>query len=121
LLIIYLDSVFDFKQTLDKYEVLLFNTESIKFVEKIDAGSKQVLRNNNSLILHEHNPPHFHAKYGEYKAEIDIQTLRIINGELPKRAKSLVLEWADEHRDELMNNWELARMMKELKSIEPLK
>jgi len=36
--------------------------------------------------------------------------LQIIKGELPKRAKSLVLEWADEHRDELMQDWELARL-----------
>ena len=69
----------------------------------------------------EHNPPHFHAKYGEFKAEIDIRTLQVIEGELPKRAKSLVLEWADEHRDELIDNWEKARLMKELKFIEPLK
>ena len=69
----------------------------------------------------EYNPPHFHAKYGEFKAEIDIRTLQVIEGELPKRAKSLVLVWADEHRDELIDNWEKARLMKELKFIEPLK
>jgi len=74
-----------------------------------------------AMYYNEHNPPHFHAKYGEFKAEIDITTLQIIAGELPKRAKSLILEWADEHRDELMQDWELARQMKELKEIEPLK
>jgi hypothetical protein len=74
-----------------------------------------------ALYYNEHNPPHFHAKYGEYKVEINIQTLQIMKGELPKRAKALVLEWADEHRDELMLNWELARQNIELKEIEPLK
>lgn len=74
-----------------------------------------------ALYYNEHNPPHFHAKYGEFKAEIDIRTLQILNGELPKRAKNLVLEWADEHREELMNDWELARQNAELKAIEPLK
>ena len=74
-----------------------------------------------ALYYNEHNPPHFHAKYGEFLAEIDIRTLQIINGELPKRAKSLVLEWADEHREELMQDWELARQKAELKAIEPLK
>lgn len=58
-----------------------------------------------ALYYNEHNPPHFHAKYGEYKAEVNINTLQIIKGELPKRAKNLVMEWADEHREELMQDW----------------
>lgn len=74
-----------------------------------------------ALYYNEHNPPHFHAKYGEFQAEIDIRTLQILNGELPKRAKTLVLEWADEHREELMLDWELARQQATLKAIEPLK
>jgi hypothetical protein len=74
-----------------------------------------------ALYYNEHNPPHFHAKYGEFIAEIDIRTLQILKGELPKRAKNLVLEWADEHRDELMQDWELARQKSDLKEIEPLK
>jgi hypothetical protein len=74
-----------------------------------------------ALYYNEHNPPHFHVKYGEFAAEVDIRTLQLLKGELPKRAKSMVLEWADEHRDELMINWELARQKHELKKIEPLK
>jgi len=74
-----------------------------------------------ALYYNEHNPPHSHVKYGEYQAEIEIATLAVLQGELPKRAKTLVLEWADEHRHELLFNWELARQMKELQSIEPLK
>ncbi len=74
-----------------------------------------------ALYYNEHNPPHFHVKYGEFHAEIEISTLRVIQGELPKRAKALVMEWADEHRDELLMDWELARQMKTLQAIEPLK
>ena len=74
-----------------------------------------------AFYYNEHNPPHFHAKYGEYRAEIEIRTLQILKGELPKRAKTMVLEWADEHRDELMQDWELARQQCELKEIEPLR
>ncbi len=74
-----------------------------------------------ALYYNEHNPPHFHAKYGEFVAEIDIRTLQILNGNLPKRAKALVLEWADEHREDLILDWELARKMAELNPIEPLK
>jgi hypothetical protein len=72
------------------------------------------------MFFNEHNPPHFHARYGDSQAEIDIQTLRVIEGDLPRRAKALVLEWAEEHRDELMENWNLAREMRELKNIKPL-
>jgi hypothetical protein len=74
-----------------------------------------------AMYYNEHNPPHFHAKYGEFKAEIDIRTLQVFKGELPKRAKTLVMEWADEHRAELQQDWELARQKQELKDIEPLK
>ena len=74
-----------------------------------------------AMYYNEHNPPHFHAKYGEFGAEIDIRTLQVFKGELPKRAKTLVLEWADEHRAELEHDWELARQKQELKDIEPLK
>jgi hypothetical protein len=73
-----------------------------------------------AFYYNEHNPPHFHAKYGEFIAEIDIRTLQILKGDLPKRAKTLVLEWADDHRDDLMQDWELARQKQELKQIAPL-
>ncbi len=58
------------------------------------------------MYLADHNPPHFHAIYGEYKALIDIQTLGVIGGKLPKRAHALVIEWANEHQNELMANWQ---------------
>ncbi len=74
-----------------------------------------------AFYYNEHNPPHFHAKYGEFVAEIEISTLQILKGELPKRAKSMVLEWADEHREELSQDWQLARQNHELMKIEPLK
>ncbi len=69
----------------------------------------------------DHMPPHFHALYAEYEARINIQTLEILNGSLPKRALALVLEWANEHRTELMEDWELCASMKMPKKISPLK
>lgn len=68
----------------------------------------------------EHNPPHFHALYGEHEALIDIQRLAVIKGGLPRRALSLVLEWANEYRDELMEDWELCRAKQLPKPIKPL-
>jgi len=68
----------------------------------------------------DHNPSHFHARYGEFEGLFLIKELRMSEGNLPKRVKSLVLEWADEHRDELIADWDLAREELPLKKIEPL-
>lgn len=72
------------------------------------------------MFFNDHNPPHFHAEYQGFEGLFDIQTLELIKGSMPKRAKILVLEWALEHRAELLNNWELARMPESLLQIEPL-
>ena len=72
------------------------------------------------MFYNEHNPPHFHAYYNDYQAEIDIYTLDIIAGELPKSIRNLVLEWAIDHKDELMEDWELMRNDKEPNKIDPL-
>ena len=53
----------------------------------------------------EHNPPHFHVVYGEYIGAVDIQTLELMEGDLPAKALKLVREWAEIHRDELMKIW----------------
>jgi hypothetical protein len=52
--------------------------------------------------------------------QIDIRTLEVIEGELPKRALALVLEWAAEHRQELMEDWNLCARMQMPKKIAPL-
>ncbi len=72
------------------------------------------------MFFNDHVPPHFHAEYQEYEALFDIQTLEIIRGNLPKRAKMLVIEWALEHRNELLGDWEKARKPEPLINIEPL-
>lgn len=59
------------------------------------------------MYFGDHAPPHFHALYAEFEALIDIQTFEVIRGDLPARAKSLVLEWAQTHREELRKDWEL--------------
>jgi len=73
-----------------------------------------------TMYFNEHNPPHFHARYGDHQAEIAIETLSIIAGKLPPRVLGLVMEWAALHRQELMDDWELARRQVELKRIAPL-
>lgn len=73
-----------------------------------------------SMFFSEHNPPHFHAQYGEYKASIKIEDFAIAEGNLPPKALALVIEWASLHKDELKNNWNAARLGNSLKKIEPL-
>ncbi|MCM1023160.1 MAG: DUF4160 domain-containing protein [Prevotella sp.] len=68
----------------------------------------------------DHNPPHFHAEYAEYKAMIDIREGIVIRGALPRRQLSFVLSWCNLHRDELMQNWELSKDKKPLNRIAPL-
>jgi hypothetical protein len=72
------------------------------------------------VFYREHGRPHFHAVYGEFEAVIDIETGGVIEGELPKRALSLISEWQNAHMGELRENWERARQHKELKKIPPL-
>ncbi len=73
------------------------------------------------MFYNDHAPPHFHAEYGEEEALFDIHTLDILQGQLSKRAKMLVVEWALEHREELISNWNKARKPENLSKIEPLK
>ncbi|MDX2189466.1 MAG: DUF4160 domain-containing protein [Bacteroidota bacterium] len=72
------------------------------------------------MFYNEHNPPHFHAYYNDFQAEIAIETLEIKSGSLPNKVYNLVVEWAILHRNELKNDWELMRDDKTPISIEPL-
>ncbi|MBM3752432.1 MAG: DUF4160 domain-containing protein [Acidobacteria bacterium] len=72
------------------------------------------------MFYNDHPPPHFHVRYGEFEATVDIETLEIIEGELPTRAFHLVREWAMMHREELMEDWRLCRENRVPARIEPL-
>lgn len=72
------------------------------------------------MYYDEHNPPHFHARYGSDKAAIEIGSLRILEGRLPSRALGLVVEWASQHHEELLLNWEAARNDRPPQKISPL-
>ncbi len=74
-----------------------------------------------AMFYDDHNPPHFHARYGEYKAAVRIEDFAVLDGYLPPRALGLVMEWAEIHKDELMADWTLARANKPTQQIEPLK
>jgi len=72
------------------------------------------------MFYRDHNPPHFHAQYGEYEALIDIRKLELWSGSLPPRVLGLVIEWAALHQQELLDNWEKAVQQEKLLSIKPL-
>lgn len=72
------------------------------------------------MFYNDHAPPHFHAEYAGERASIEIVSLALIQGNLPRRALGMVVEWAGGHRDELMEDWDRARMGLPLLEIRPL-
>ena len=74
-----------------------------------------------SMYWDEHNPPHFHVRFGEYKCSVSITDITVIVGELPKKQERLVLAWAEIHQKELLQNWELCQKDKQPMQIEPLR
>jgi hypothetical protein len=73
-----------------------------------------------SMYYDDHVPAHFHSRYAEHRAKVAIESLSITEGKLPRRALALVLEWAELHKEELQQNWQLARDGLPLKPIAPL-
>lgn len=72
------------------------------------------------MYFNDHPPPHFHARYNEHQAVIEIESLSLVEGSLPKRALSLVIEWATIHKVELLSDWSLCQAKQEPFQIDPL-
>jgi hypothetical protein len=72
------------------------------------------------MFWNDHATPHFHALYGEYEVLIDLRSLDILEGALPRRALALALEWAQEHKRELLEDWELCAHNRQPNKIPPL-
>jgi hypothetical protein len=68
------------------------------------------------MYFDEHNPPHFHVKYNEYNAVMEIQSLNILAGYLPGKVRGLVEEWAEPNQEELLIMWKT----KDFHKIKPL-
>ena len=69
-----------------------------------------------SMYFDEHNPPHFHVRYNDYRAVIGIRDLNLLDGHLPARVRGLIEEWAEQHQEELLQMWE----SKDFHKVEPL-
>ena len=59
-----------------------------------------------NMYFSEHNPPHFHAIYGEYSGEFNLSNLKMVKGNLPDKAQKLIIEWARKYRKELLDMWD---------------
>jgi hypothetical protein len=72
------------------------------------------------MYYQDHSPAHFHAEYQGYEAVIGIETLAVLDGELPNTARQLVTEWAALHQQELFTAWSNAQKPSPIGSIAPL-
>lgn len=73
-----------------------------------------------SMNYNDHEPPHFHVRYGEQRAIIGIAPLALLRGDPAPRALAMVMEWAAKHLDTLRDDWALARAQQALLPIAPL-
>ncbi len=71
------------------------------------------------MFFNEHNPPHFHIEYQGYKAKIEIKS-GVLEGKMPKTAINLSLQWLEEHKSELLENWKQIEKKQPLNKIDPL-
>jgi hypothetical protein len=69
----------------------------------------------------EHNPPHFHVRYGDDRAVINIKSLDLMEGSLSRRALNMILDWAELHQQQLLEDWDLCQQSLLPNKIEPLK
>ncbi|MEJ2745241.1 MAG: DUF4160 domain-containing protein [bacterium] len=72
------------------------------------------------MFFDDHNPPYFHAEYGDDSALIDIRNLSVFSGRLSPRVMGLVIEWATLHHQELLADWKRAQAQEELQKIPPI-
>ena len=69
----------------------------------------------------EHNPPHFHARYGGNEVSILINEIEVYAGSFPNKQLKMLLGWTALHQDELLENWNLAELGEDFFDVEPLK
>ena len=72
------------------------------------------------MYFEDHNPPHFHVRYNDFRAVFSVNDLSLVEGKLPARVLGLVMEWADLHKKELLENWDMLQKTGKWFKIEPL-
>ncbi len=71
------------------------------------------------MFWREHEPAHFHAKYGDEETVIEIETGKV-SGKISQRALNLIQDWRELHKEELLQDWELSKQRRQLNRINPL-
>lgn len=69
----------------------------------------------------DHQPPHFHAKYGDEEIIVTMNEIEVLSGSIPPKQLKMLLGWAALHQEELLENWRLAERKQELFPIPPLR
>jgi hypothetical protein len=59
------------------------------------------------MYPNDHPPPHFHVLYAEHRAVIDIQTMKLSEGNLPKAKLRAVMKWAKPRKAQLLSAWNI--------------
>jgi hypothetical protein len=73
------------------------------------------------MFGNDHNPPHFHAIYNEYRALFDIETGELLQGEMPVKQMKFIQVWTEIHKNELIENFSTLRKdIQSCKKIKPL-
>lgn len=73
------------------------------------------------MYFEDHAPPHFHARYGEFRVRIALDGLAVLSGSMPRRALRLIREWARAHASELEEDWQRTQDGRPLRPIDPLR
>ena len=73
-----------------------------------------------TMYFKDHDPPHFHVRYGDQRAVVAIDPIELLAGHLPSRVLGLVTEWADLHKPDLLENWTTLATTGTFKRIDPL-
>jgi len=69
-----------------------------------------------TMYFDDHNPPHIHAVYSKYFGLFNISDFKMTKGNLPIKAKKLVIEWMQKNKEKLLEIWDTQNFVK----IEPL-
>jgi len=72
------------------------------------------------MYFDDHNPPHFHVRYNDDRALVSIEELKVLEGHLPPRILGLVIEWAELHKEELKQDWDMVKTTGKYFKIDPL-
>ncbi len=73
-----------------------------------------------TIYTNDHPPWHFHGRYPQQKAKFSLDDLSILGGQIPRRVRSLVIEWASEHMDDPRRTWQRAQAQEPIIKTPPL-